>query len=477
MWTFGWDAVLVSDPTFFQNYRIRSLQQRSADPFSYGLTEGISQLYLTGRGDRSYFDVRAIHYTGFSEADVQSALPVIHPVLDYSRTLATPVFGGELGYSVNLTSLSRASADFDPITNSAVLNTVLRAGDGGPGRQDSRNCLLRGIPGDYTRLSAESHWRRQIIDTFGQIWTPFASVRADVANVNIAIGSGRLEFHHAGRKSDQRGSCRRSVSSIAIRSSACSHGAPRRSSRSAQLIIRPSEQRNQRLPNEDAQSLVYDDTNLFKVDKFSGWDRTEGGGRLNAGLQYTAQFNRGGSVQRAVRPIVSVVRRKLVCARRPHEYRSRFRPRHQPRRLCRASRRISRTRSTASSRASGSTKADFTLRRLEIEGRANFDRWGVSVLYGNYDAQPQLGFLNRREGILGTGSVKVDTNWVVTGAARYDIDATKFDQLRFGVGYIDDCFIMSINYITDYTYSGNVQTNHSVMFQVSLRTLGGSGSQ
>jgi len=26
-------------------------------------------------------------------------------------------------------------------------------------------------------------------------------------------------------------------------------------------------------PNEDAQSLIFDDSNLFKVNKFSGWDR------------------------------------------------------------------------------------------------------------------------------------------------------------------------------------------------------------
>jgi LPS-assembly protein len=71
----------------------------------------------------------------------------------------------------------------------------------------------------------------------------------------------------------------------------------------------------------------------------------------------------------------------------------------------------------------------------------------------------------------------MNTNWVLTGAARYDIDASKVDQYRFGVGYIDDCFIMSLNYITDYGYNGNVEINHAVMFQVSLRTLGGSAGQ
>ena len=32
------------------------------------------------------------------------------------------------------------------------------------------------------------------------------------------------------------------------------------------------------------------------MNKFSGWDRVEGGGRANVGVQYTAQFNRGGYV-------------------------------------------------------------------------------------------------------------------------------------------------------------------------------------
>ena len=43
-------------------------------------------------------------------------------------------------------------------------------------------------------------------------------------------------------------------------------------------------------------ALTFDDSNLFRVDKFSGWDRVEGGGRANYGLQYTAQINQGGFV-------------------------------------------------------------------------------------------------------------------------------------------------------------------------------------
>ena len=94
-------------------------------------------------------------------------------------------------------------------------------------------------------------------------------------------------------------------------------------------------------------------------------------------------------------------------------------------------------------------------------------------MFGDYAAQPQLGFLYRREGILGTSAYKFNENWVINAGARYDIAAGKFDQTRVGFGYIDDCFILSLNYYTDYTYSGNVTANQTVMLQFNLRTLGG----
>jgi LPS-assembly protein len=470
MWAWGWDAILVSDPVFLQNYRVRSLQQTNPDPIAAPLTEGVSQLYLTGRGDRSYFDARTIHYTGFSEADVQGALPVIHPVIDYSRTLGTPVFGGELGYSVNLTSLSRQTAQFDPISQTAFATGQCSLLTANPNVKVPSNCLLRGTPGNYTRLSAETHWRRQVVDQAGQLWTPFASVRADVANVNVDNQPGVANYLPTGENQVSRAmptiGLEYRYPFIGVQSWGTQTVEP-----IAQFVLRPNETAVGKLPNEDAQSLIFDDVNLFKVDKFSGWDRVEGGGRLNAGVQYTAQFNRGGFFNVLVGQSYQLFGTNsfaigdatntglgsgLDTTRSDYVARASY----QPNSIYTV---ISRFRYD---------ERDFTLRRLEIEGRANFDRWGLSVLYGNYDAQPQLGFLTRREGVLTTGSLKLSTNWVVSGAMRYDIDSTSIDQLRAGLGYIDDCFIMSVNYITDYNYNGNVQTNQTIMLQLSLRTLG-----
>ena len=118
----------------------------------------------------------------------------------------------------------------------------------------------------------------------------------------------------------------------------------------------------------------------------------------------------------------------------------------------------------------------FAVRRFELEGRAYFGRWNFTALYGNYDAQPQLGFLKRRQGVLGLGQVKLTQNWALLGGMRYDVDADKIDQTRLGVGYIDDCLILAVNYITNYAYSGNPTTVHQITLQMSLRTLGTTSS-
>jgi LPS-assembly protein len=114
------------------------------------------------------------------------------------------------------------------------------------------------------------------------------------------------------------------------------------------------------------------------------------------------------------------------------------------------------------------------MERFELETRANFDRWGVTFLYGDYAAQPDLGFLTRREGFLSGVSFKLTNNWIVTGSAGYDLIAHQFNQTRVGLGYVDDCLMLAFNYVTGYAYNGTATPvqNTSFMLQLSLRTLG-----
>jgi LPS-assembly protein len=124
-------------------------------------------------------------------------------------------------------------------------------------------------------------------------------------------------------------------------------------------------------------------------------------------------------------------------------------------------------------------EATWQVNRFEAEGRATFDRWSVSMIYGDYAAQPQLGYLTRREGLLGSASVKVASNWVVSGSARWDLEANKINQYVIGAGYVDDCFVLAANYVTSYSYSAGSTPpvlSHAFMLQIGLRTIATSTS-
>jgi LPS-assembly protein len=95
-------------------------------------------------------------------------------------------------------------------------------------------------------------------------------------------------------------------------------------------------------------------------------------------------------------------------------------------------------------------------------------------MYGDYAAQPDIGFLTRRQGVLSTARFKLTSNWVLNGALQYDLEDHKVVQTQAGIGYIDDCLIVGLNYITNYAYSGSVSVNNTIMLQIGLRTLGGS---
>jgi LPS-assembly protein len=466
-WVWGWDGTVVTDKFFLQDYGLRTYYS-VMDPFKSGGLETVSQIYLTGRGARSYFDARAMYYYGL----VQSQLPIIHPVIDYKNKLGWSPFGGELTYKANITSLSRDAADFDPITQTAFNSRQCDLLTADPMLKTPTNCILRGAPGSYSRASGDVMWRKTLIDPYGQKWTPFVTARVDLAALSIKNETGVSNFLPSGDSTVGRimpaVGLEYRYPFISVQPWGTQTIEP-----IAQLIVRPNETGIGRMPNEDAQSMIFDDSNLFAVNKFSGWDRVEGGTRLNTGVQYTAQFNRAGFVNVlfgqsyhlfgqnsfAVADTVNTGLSSGLASTRS-DYVARIA--YQPDSIYSVISRFLLEEGT------------FKIRRVEIEGRANFDRWQLTAVYGNYDKQPEIGFLERRHGITGQVTYKMTQNWSVLAAARYDFEASKINQHRLGLGYIDDCFAISLNYITDYNYSGTTSTDNRVLLVINLRTIGGT---
>lgn len=468
-WVWGWDGVLLTDKTFLTDYNPHLSAYHYSDALGVVANSGLSQIYLSGKGNRSYFDIRSIYYYGFSTADVQKQIPVIHPVLDYDYTFDHPIMGGELGYNINFTSLTRDQAEFNAI-NQVAANAGTCAN---PMLVNPSSCLLRAIPGTYSRFSAQAHWRRSFTDSFGQVFTPFMQVRADAAAMQINGEPGVSNYIATGDSNLVRAmptvGLEYRYPFISVQSWGTQTIEP-----IAQVIARPNETQVGRWPNEDAQSLIFDDTNLFKIDKFSGFDRAEGGGRANYGVTYTAQFNRGGAFNALFGQSYSLFGQNsfaqsaaantgldsgLDTASSDYVARATYQPN-------------STYKFSSRFRFDSDT---FAVKRTELETSANFDRWSVSLLYGDYAAQPNIGFLDRRQGLLGGGSVKLNANWVLRGSALYDLNSGKFASNSIGVGYVNDCLILGLNYVTNYSYgTGSPQLNHTILLQLSLRTLGDS---
>ncbi len=499
-WKWGWNTTLVTDKWVLDNFHIRSTNL--SDIF---FREAISTAFLRGNGDRSYFDLRGYYFQGLSSYDWQKQQPVVLPLVDYSKRINPESIGGELSININLTNLQRQAAAFQqsptqifklPGTNYDTCAIFQRG-----------QCLVRGISGTYARASTDVQWRREFIDPLGQVWTPFAFMRADVFYYapdytgyqnNALRNFWNTDEEFAGRFMPGAGLEYRYPFAADFGSNARQTIEP-----IAQIIVRPNEARIGKLPNEDAQSLLFDDTTIFEWNKFSGYDRVEGGTRANFGVQYSISADNGAyanvlfgqSFQLAGRNSYATadlantgLNSGLETDASDYVTRLQFSPKKQYSFITRAQ----------------FDHASFGMKRFETGVTADFNPVlpiTASALFATYDPQPENGFGYRRTGIMGGINYHITPNWYVTGSAVIDLDrkaralaeyeanlalnpsAVYFkkgriaiDTLAVGVGYSDECTEISLNYIVAprdiSSTTGQTERNQTIMMKLELKSLG-----
>jgi LPS-assembly protein len=506
-WKWGWDVKLVSDKWFLSNYKYRL---QSADNFNLtGFKEAVSTIYMTGKGDRSWFDARGYYFQTLSYKDWQKIQPEVLPSIDYDRRFQGPAFlGGELALSANLTHIQRSEAAFQSLVNEngapgQYLFPIISNGETNnlydtcaPNRYNRLECLVKGFPGDYTRGSVQMDWRRTFIDPLGQSWTPFGSLRADLALANID-STGTFN-QYMPNFTDTSGEVLARVMPAVGGTYRYPFVANSFLGESViepigQIIVRPNETQIGKFPNEDAQSLVMDDTTLFSVSKFSGYDRVEGGTRANVGAQYTLNFPSGGNFNALFGESFQLAGRNsynysdlsgtgrdagLSGTRSDYVARAQYVPNQN-------------FSFTARTRLG---ESDFSLQRLELESRVSFSRFSASLLYANYAPQPALGKYTRQEGIAASAQLFVLPNWFVAGGVYVDLgrqaeeefyypgqqtsNKVGISRLSLGGGYRDECTTFTISYSNSAKESnsdGTKDRDQTVMVRLELRTLGAAG--
>ncbi|MGQ2906580.1 MAG: LPS-assembly protein LptD [Aliihoeflea sp.] len=472
-WRFGWDVLAQTDKNFGYTYDIEQANDY----------DQVSQVYLTGLDGRNFFDLRAYHFSkqetaldfitdesGTRELNPSASSPLqpfVLPSFDYSVTPDTPIAGGELTIDVNSQALWRDRFD------------------GRGFATQSSSPTGRGIDGGSGRLTAEAEWKRTFITGGGLLITPSLHARQDA--IGVQFGDGALSdagiasvASAQGVAADIRSAYYRSMATaglearwpILFSTSSSTHVFEPM----GQIFARPDEPYGGRLgiPNEDAQSLVFDAATLFERDKFSGYDRIEGGTRANVGIRYTGELGRGWGVNAIVGQSYHLAGTNSYAS--PDlVYAGAYSGLEED--VSDYVGMVGLNTPVGVSLAAGARldKDDLEVRRTDVAASYATQAVSLSTQYSFIEAQPDYGFADDRHEVRVGASAQVHEYWRVFGNATFDLNTSNLVQRRIGFAYDDDCF--GINFTASET-RGNVSNevlSRDFGINISLRTLGDFG--
>lgn len=444
-WSFGWNVMVQSDNNFSRTYKIRG----------YDGSPQINTAYLTGLGKRNYFDLRAFYFDvqdADSGSTAEKQQPIVYPTLDYHYVAPQPLAGGELSADVNLTNLSRSQENF----------TTVDGFDRFPG-----------LEGQTTRLSTEIQWKRTYVTPTGLVITPLLAARGDALALNMEspVENG---VPYAGNYLDDNAATRGMVTAglemrypVLFTTSNSTHVLEP----IAQIYARPDEPLAGRLPNEDAQSFVFDATNLFDRDRFSGYDRIEGGTRANVGFQYTGTFDSGYKLHGIfgqsyqLAGLNSFATDDLVNVGADSGLENDVSDYvglggiEMPFGLSLA----------ASYRLD---QKDFSLNRGDLTTAYQNDTFSGQVTYTHVGAQPAYGFAEDQDEVQVSSRVKFKDYWSIFGGIAWDLNNDVVTRQTLGISYEDECTIFTIAWMDRNDTTDQSASDWTIAARLTFRTLG-----
>jgi LPS-assembly protein len=461
-WSFGWDVLVQSDKNFSKTYSIEG----------YDGSVHTTQAWLTGLNGRNYFDVRAMRFDvqenllDSNAASRSSRQPVVLPSFDYAKTFDQSVGGGQLSLLMNGRMLDRSVEDRVP----DIAATPVFEG------------RLPGTAGRNGRLTAEVEWKRTMIAPGGLAVTPIFALRGDAGFSNLdptsaaaiaanaaAFGTGAVTDAHYFRGMATAGLDLRWP--VVFSTTSATHIIEP----VAQIFVRPNERYagNYGIINEDAQSLVFDASTLFDRDKFSGFDRIEGGTRANLGIRYTGSFANGWSASAVVGQsfhlagVNSFAQPDLVNA-------GAFSGLETNRSDYVGMVALTAPNGTVITANGRFDERTFEMRRAGIDATVYGEFGKVTAGYSFIDAQPGYGFAKDRHGISAGTSIKLTEHWKATASTVYEITTNTFVSTSVGFNYADECLTFGVGYTQLRTPRTNNsdRISHTIGLRLSLRTLG-----
>ncbi len=424
-WTLSGSIRGTSDRTFLRRYDL-SRDDR--------LRNQINAERIT---DNSYLSIKGWAVQTLRTNDKQGQQPIALPAIDYRLRLTDPVVGGNVQIQANSLALLRTNGQ------------------------------------DTQRAFVGAQWDMRRYTPLGQELTLTAYGRGDLYHTDQVGRTNTIIYR------GDPGWTTRGIAALAADMRwpfiGTFMGGTQRITPRVQIVASPKA-RNLSIPNEDARSIDLEDSNLFALNRFSGYDRWEDGSRITYGAEWAVylpgiSFNTviGQSYRLNDKPSLLPVgtglsdRMSDVVGRTTFKY-GRFLELTHRFRL---------------------DKDNFAIRRNEIDATIGTRKTYATIGYLklNRDIVATIEDLRDREEVRMGGRIQIARYWSVFGSTVIDLTGRKEDPLtlsdgyqpirhRLGIVYDDDCIELGVTWRREYDAIGDARRGNTFLLRLALKNLG-----
>jgi LPS-assembly protein len=385
----------------------------------------------------SYISIEGWAFQGLRSTDKQDRIPLALPAMDARIRLDDPVLGGRVEMQANSLAILRIDGQ------------------------------------DTQRAFASARWDMRRLTRMGQELTLTAYARADAYHTNdsdetvvdIYRGKDGWQFRGIGAlAADMRWPL---VGQL--------WGGSQRLTPRIQLVLTPPTE-NLDIPNEDARAVDLEDSNLFALNRFPGYDRWEDGSRVTYGVEWAFERPKwsidaviGQSYRLTNEPVLfpdgtgftdrfsDIVGRTRVRFGRLVDVTHRYRV----------------------------DKDNLAVRRneLDLTVGTNLTYVQLGYLRLNRDISPSIEDLRDKEELRLAGRWQIQPFWSVFGSTVLDLSDAEEDPLsiadgfepvrhRLGFTYEDECLELGVAWKRDYERIGEFRKGSTFSINFALKGIG-----
>ncbi|MCR9255195.1 MAG: LPS assembly protein LptD [Alphaproteobacteria bacterium] len=415
-WRAGFDVERTSLRTYQERYNI-------GDPET--LT---SRAYAERLDGLDFFRVETMAFQGLRSFDVSEETPLIAPFVQYATVGHPGPYGG------------RVSVDAEALS------------------------LTREIGADQHRFSLLAGYELPYIGPIGDVYRLRATLQSDLYYAEDAtnqIDPGAVESGFAARFFPQIG-LEWGLPFVKQTGNVRQVIEP-----TVQLVAAPSGSTLIEVSNEDSQALTVDDSNLFLLNRYTGYDRVSGGSRIDYGIKYEAYGRRGSSSfflgqsyrlqtdnsylgGSGLEDNASDIVGRIRIAPSPNftfNYRFRF----------------------------DAEELSATRNEIGVAGRL-----GPLSLATNYvlldDQLGQIG-VGSREEVSAAFTLRLTDYWSLAGRTTQSLGEDDGGRdIAASLTYQDECFLIAFDYERDFTEDIGIEPRDAFFIRFYLKHLGGFGT-